>query len=376
MKRKIMFLLITIVFSFSFLSFLPYNDNKSYKNEQQDNSIDASMEEIYKEFIGILPGNIVEEIDAFSGASGFQEVFLFLKNALLGENNKLLKAFLRFLGISLIFIFAEIFTCDIGELSSNVKSTVTVCLCVPVLLFAKDVIMDVRSGIEAGSEFFSGLIPIMSSVLAIGTGTSTSAVSATGMSISLSFISGFLTSNLLPVATLIFSLSLISGFDTGQGMASVTRGLRNWFNFGIGLVSLLLVGILSFQCAITVSADTMALRGVRYAASNMIPVVGSVISGAVSTLASGIKMLSSAIGAVSCIVLLVFMGAPLLSLLFYRFALGSAATICALSGVPYGQRFFEAVRGALDCVIGILASSLLIYMIEIILFAGLAGKIL
>ncbi len=386
MKHRIYLLILPILFVLFLSSFKNYNlvkyaenDNKSIQNEanlSENNAIESELEAIYERFSALLPEGFLENINDMKGADGIKSVFDFIKSTLTGESNGTLKTLLRLVGIGLIFVLAEMFSADIGELSPSVRSAVSICLSVPVLLSVKDIIFEVQNGIDAGSDFFAGLIPVISSVLAVGTGTSTAAASAAGMGISLSFISAFLSKNLLPVSALIFAVSLVSNFECGQGLASVSKGIRGWFNFGIGLVSLILVATITFQGAISAAADTVTLRGVKYAASNMIPVVGSVISGAISTLASGVKLISSTVGAFSVVFLLSVMGAPLLTLLLYRFGIGTCITFCSLAGASFGQRFFEAVRGALDCIIGVLSCSLLIYILEIILFTVLAGRIL
>ncbi len=359
------------------------NDNNSFQNRNfavlnlsNETDFEKELENIYEDFLELLPDEFPEGTKELSGFFGIESVLGFIKDAVLGEENRILKTFLRFLGISLIFALAEIFCSEIGELSPSVKSALAVCLSLPVLTFAKDTVFMVKSGIESGSEFFSGIIPILCSVLAIGTGASTASASASGMSLSLSFISGFLSNNLLPVSALIFSISLISTIDTGQGISGASRGIRGWFNFGIGVVSVVLVATMTFQSVISASADSLTLRGAKYALSNMIPIAGGVVSGALSTLASGVKMLSSSIGVMSVAVILSFMGAPLISLLLYRLCMGACITFCSLAGASYGQKFFESVRGALDCIIGILSFSLLIYILEITLFMKLIGGVL
>ena len=39
----------------------------------------------------------------------------------------------------------------------------------------------------------------------------------------------------------------------------------------------------------------------------------------------------------------------------------------------FAQRFFESIRGAIDCLIGVMASSTLIYVLEIIIFMKTAA---
>jgi stage III sporulation protein AE len=161
---------------------------------------------------------------------------------------------------------------------------------------------------------------------------------------------------------------LIASFDTGQGISSVSRGIRGWFSFLIGLSSFVFVTVLAFQNLIVASKDTVILRSAKYAISGMIPIVGSTVSGALATLISGVKYLSVSIGAVSVLVILSVMGAPLITLLFYRLCMGACITLTSFSGASYAERFFTSLRGAIDTVIAVLASSVMVYVLQIIVF--------
>jgi stage III sporulation protein AE len=130
---------------------------------------------------------------------------------------------------------------------------------------------------------------------------------------------------------------------------------------------LLIVAILGAQTFITAASDSLAIRGAKYAISGMIPVVGGTVSGVLGMLISGVKLLSGSIGAISVAVLLSFMGAPLIQLLFYRLCIGACVIITSFSGASFGERFFSSVKGAIDCLIAVLTSSLMIFILEIII---------
>ena len=164
-----------------------------------------------------------------------------------------------------------------------------------------------------------------------------------------------------------FSLSMVSALDTGGITDGAVKGIRGIFNFLIGLSSLFIVGILGAQTLIAVSADNLAIKSAKYALSGMIPVVGGMVSGALTTLISGVKLLSSTVGAVSVIALFSVVGVPLVRLLFFRFCLFLCITVSSFSGGGFGARLFTSMRGALDTLIAVFASSTLIYALEIII---------
>ena len=93
----------------------------------------------------------------------------------------------------------------------------------------------------------------------------------------------------------------------------------------------------------------------------------------ISSNSSGVKILSSGIGAMSVAAVIYFMGAPLATLLFYRLALGICASLLSFAGAVFGQRFFESVRCAVDCVIGVGASALTVYILNVAVFMSIVS---
>ena len=104
-------------------------------------------------------------------------------------------------------------------------------------------------------------------------------------------------------------------------------------------------------------------------ASGLIPVVGSTVSGALSTLAAGISYSKGVIGAGAIFVIISIVLAPLVSLLAYRFALSLASMLAEMLGACAASRIFTAFRFSLDSLTAVYALSSIIYILEIILFA-------
>lgn len=363
MKKLMVFLVFAL--SLSLCSF-------TASEESALGAAEGELESLYEDFLALLPDGI--DTDAILGAEGIFELLSALaepRSAIWGE---LLGNLALFFAAALIFATAELVFADTG-FKSTASRAICAALSVPTLISLSELLSVCRCGLESGSEFFSGVIPIVTTALAIGCGAGSAATSASGMSLTLGFVSQILSGNLYLIFGVIFSLSLIGNIDTGKGVGALSKSTRNTFGFIIGAVSLVIGGTLALQTTLSVSRDTLALRGAKYAISGMVPVVGGVISGSLSTLISGVKLLSSAIGTLSVLTVVSFMGMPLLSLFIYRAALGACATLSSYFAADLGQRFFEAARGAVDCLVAIVATSLLLYVLELAIFMTAVGSV-
>ena len=274
---------------------------------------------------------------------------------------------LLLIAVSLILTLAEGIADTLGVLSGGAMAALSLFRVLPFAVILSEAVRSVAGSLAVGSEFFSGLIPLLTALITLGGGLNLSSAAGAGMSVGLGFVSSFLGENLLPLAMAIFSLSLVSSFDTGGAVCALSGSFKSIFYYILGISSAVTVGILTLQTSFGAVSDSLVLRGAKYAVSGMLPVVGNMISGALGTLASGVRMLSKSFGTLSSAVIIIYMGSPILKLLIYRFAIGVSLSLSSTLGGRRSIRELESLRGALDCIIAVLASSALIYLFEIMI---------
>ena len=350
---------------------LASNEEKTeaaFENEAFFDETEGELRELYDGFISSLPDGVPYKTEEILGSLGIGEVLSWISGALFSSENK--SALVLFVSIGILFAIAELFSAELADASPTARSAVAVILSLPVINLCRGLVFEVSEGIRASSELFSGIIPTLTALLAIGSGGAAASASGAALGVSLGFVTGVLAKSLLPLSVMIFSASMVSAFDTGGITDGVAKGIRGIFSFLIGITSLLIVGILGVQTVIAVSADNLALKSAKYAISGMIPVVGGTVSGALSALISGVKLLSGTVGAVSTVALLSVVSLPLIRLLFFRFCLFVCITVCSFSQGSFGAKFFTSVRGAVDTLIAVLASSALVYLLEIMIVTG------
>lgn len=346
----------------------PASLGKTREDKAEDEFFGAGgdeLDKILESFESALPEGVPKSLDEISGIMGIEETFAKISAHLTSGEN--VKALALFIAIGILFALCELFSAELGDSASVARSVVAVLLSVPVLELMRGLVSEVSSGIAESGALFSEMIPVLTGILAIGSGGAAASLSAVTLNVSLGFVTNVLSGSLLPLSSMMFALSMVSAFDTGGITDGAVKGIRSVFNFLIGLSSLVIVGVLGVQTVVSVSADNLATKSAKYAISGMIPVVGGAVSGALSTLISGVKLLSATVGTVAVVALLSVVGLPLLRLLFFRFCLFLCITVSSFSGGSFGAKFFTSLRGALDTLIAVFVSSTLIYMLEIII---------
>ena len=325
----------------------------------------AEGDEHLEEFGEIIPEGFEElKQNPKSAASliGFENILSEISLALSERQGRISTFFMTVLGAAAIIAVSSLSEAPaLGVTRSGVGLMISAALCSSLLpLFS-----EMSRSLSEASRFFGALIPL-GTAISVSTGAvATASVGAVGMGITLSLVGGAGGSVLLSLSGLSLSFGMLSPLGFRE-CPSILKGVRSFFFWVLGIVTALLVGSLSLQTVIASAQDSATMRGVKYLASGMIPVVGGTVSGALSTLASGMAYVKGVVGVGSVWVLAIIFLPPLLTLLLYRFALTLAVSIT--EGVGADGEPFSSLRFALDTLIAVYSLSALIYIFEVILF--------
>ncbi len=335
--------------------------------EEASYGLSEELEGILEEFRGILPEGVSTEEDALTYSVGIEGLLSLLADGLMGRTSSLWRFFLMLFGITLLFCAADILTRDRGDLSLSASSGVNIVLSLPIFAALYGFIDTVREGLSSATAFFGELIPLANAVMSFGGKVGTAAAQGTAMGISLGFVGGFLSGALMPICGLMFALSLLSSVDEDT-LAPAVGGTKKVFSYSLGIATTVILASVALQTAISSAQDSMTMRGMKYALSNMIPVVGSVVSGTVATLGGGVGYVASIIGGASVAALCSIFAMPLIELLLYRLSISLNLWIMDFAAASSGKRTLSAFSSALDSLIAIFASSGIIYIVEVIIF--------
>ena len=284
--------------------------------------------------------------------------------------------FAMLVGIAAVYAASESFTERISEgsarLTSSAISAISSTLIISRLL---PLALSVRTGMQEMSAFFSGLLPIATGILAAGGSVNSAATQAFNMSLTLGVIEYAATELLMPLVFAMLALSVTAGLGAGT-VSTLARWIKSVFAWLLGIFTTVIIGSVSMQSMISAAKDSAYLRGAKYAASGMIPVVGGVVSGALSSLAGGLAYVKSVIGVSAVFVIVSIALTPLITLLLYRVSLSLAGSLIELLSGDGGGGCFRSFRSALDALIAVYSLTALCAIFEIFVFMKSGVEIL
>lgn len=329
---------------------------------------EVNGEKFWEEYLDAVPdGSVSADSEDIISGVGIDALLSELVSAVGVGAGSAASFLVMLLGVAVLIALSDTLGGDGGSLSSHASAGVTVMSAVLIFGRLGEVIFSVSENLEELSVFFSAIIPVMSGILLASGNVSSSAYQAFNMNVTLSAVSYLSNTLLIPLVFAMFALALISSFEGGR-ISSVAKSLKGTFIWIMGIGTTVVIGAVSMQSIIAGARDSAYLRAAKYAASGMIPVVGNVVSSALSTLTGGMIYVKSAVGVSAVTVIVGLALAPLITLLLYRFALSISISFLDFMGSSGGVRSFSAFRAALDCLISVYALSCVIYISEIVVF--------
>lgn len=219
-------------------------------------------------------------------------------------------------------------------------------------------------------SLMQAMIPVMGGLYAMGGNLGEAAAGSELVLVFLSvceYVSATVTP---PVCALCMAFALMDAFGTSVSLAPLAARIKGCYTGILGLLTFLLSLALSAQSVITSRADTLGMKGIKYAVGQMLPVVGGAVAGTLGSVADGISALRGVCG-VSGIILLVLLLLPaLIKLLLGRFSLSLVSTVASILGCDGEAKLltemaslygYLAAAVAICSVLFVLALSLLIH---------------
>ncbi|HBJ19313.1 MAG TPA: hypothetical protein DDY70_06230 [Clostridiales bacterium] len=369
MRRR--FLILPVLF----LLFALFSLSVGAVGEEEETSAPGgeSVDALLEEFRTLLPEGFSPDVtdpDAIGEAVGVRAFFAAVLSAARGSSDDVLSFFFLLMGAALFFAVAGTLRTGIaGSLGEITEAAICAVLSVAVFEKLRTVTETTAAGLSEAGRFFGGLFPFLGTVTLAGGGTSLAASQALTMELTLSVLTALTDGVLLPLTGAMFALALLGTVDgAGGSLSGLTDSFRRAFLWLLGIVTAVFAASLSLQSVIAAATDSAAMRAAKFAASDLIPIVGGTVSGALSAAASGLFYVKSVVG-VSGIAALLFLVLPyLVPLLLLRAAFGIAIGFLSFTGAKVGERVFAAFRSALDTLIALTSLSLLLYLFEIVCF--------
>ena len=131
-----------------------------------------------------------------------------------------------------------------------------------------------------------------------------------------------------------------------------------------------LSAVLAFQGIISKSADSLAIKGIKFAVGSFIPVVGSAVNEALSTIAGGIGTIKAATGVVGAVAVCLLAALPIIQILMHKLFLELLSVCSGILGLGPEGKLISDIASFLGYTAAVMAISSVFFILSLSLMAA------
>ncbi len=239
-------------------------------------------------------------------------------------------------------------------------------ICIPTF----SVISAATSAMQGCAVFMTSFVPVFA-VITTSSGAAATAVSMSalllGASQAVSYIANFIVTPLMGGYLAISLSASVSPIVSSSGIADGIKKLGFWI---MSLLTTVFIGILSIQTSVNAAADTLSLRAAKFIIGSSVPIAGTVVSEALTTVTASMGLLKSTVGVYGVIACCAIFLPLLCELIVWRICLVITATVSDL----FAQGKISALLRAVDTVMAVLVGLILLTCVMFIISLAVVIK--
>ena len=216
-------------------------------------------------------------------------------------------------------------------------------VCQPLL----QLLEEISASVLQCRTFVSSFVPVFAAVMASCGQPAASAVYTGFFLSSVLLAANLITGILLPFLKIYMALTVAAGVSTTVDLGGVASLTSRFVKWGLGLIATVFGAVIGLQSLLAGAADGVALKAGKFLVGNSVPVIGSAVSDAISTVYAGLKVVKGTAGAAGiCVMVALF--APILIRCFAYYLVLSATT--AVAAVTGNHKAGGVFRGFCSCL--------------------------
>ena len=344
-KRVICFLLML-------LFFMPINISaEEEKIDCADEYIDM-LDALPDEIAELLPDKLFSDniSDIAEGAKetvSFGYIFGILASYIGLELKGTIKLFAGMLGI--LILSALIHSLKASFSSSGIADSFSVLSSCAMFLtaFGSEYVI-----VKSVADFFSrlcyfanSLLPLTAALYAMGGNVAGAVVHHSSLLIFMNLVENFCAKSALPVAGICMSFCAVNARAPEINLGSLTGFFKKTYTIALAFLMTVFMTVMGAQSLLAGKTDTLAGKAAKFAVGNLIPTVGSALSGTLGTVASSVEYIRSSVGVVGIVAIILMLVPTLVTLLLSKLAFGLLECAADILGCANEKKMISELAG-------------------------------
>lgn len=248
---------------------------------------------------------------------------------------------------------------------------ITTVLCRPVL----DCVLFASRTVQDCAAFLLAYIPVYTTVVATMGAPATAAVYHAVVLAAGQAVSQLAARLLLPFAQAYLLLSLAGGIGRNKGIMTVSSGVKKLVNWALVLAMTAFTGLLSLQSFLGSAADGAAVKTTKFLVGSFVPVVGSVLTDAISAMQGSLQLIRASVGGFGILAALFTFLPVLLNITVLRGVVAVAGVVGELLAVEQTKGVLAGFSNMLSVMTAIVLSMLTLVVISTAVVLSASGGV-
>ena len=154
----------------------------------------------------------------------------------------------------------------------------------------------------------------------------------------------------LPLIQVFFLFHLLAALQEDRAWDGVTAFLKKTVQIVLGFCATVFTGLLSIKGALAASGDSVAVRGVKMLVGSAVPIIGSALGDAYTSVLGSIGLIKNTIGVFGILIIALVTVPAILDLFLWYIGVSFCAAAAGALGQPQIKRLLDGVASTVPLV--------------------------
>lgn len=248
-----------------------------------------------------------------------------------------------------------------------------VCMSAALMTPISKLIIQMAQLIETVSNFLLSFVPVYVGIITASGKPFSATAYSTAVIGTVQVISRISTTVLVPLLGIYLAICLIGSASTSINISGIAQTVKKVVITVLTFLLTIFVALLTMQSVVAGAADTLTLRSAKFAVSAFLPVVGSAIGEALSSVQGCLSMIRSTVGGFGIAALAISFLPGIVSLAAFQLVFFIAGGVSETLGTARITSLLQAAQAVLSLMLGLLVTFAVLFIISLGIMLTVSG---
>ena len=244
----------------------------------------------------------------------------------------------------------------------------SLCISLTVFNFLGNLCISSISYMKELCGVMTAFAPLMTAIQLMGGKISTAALGNASFTMFIALIENVLIVFTVPIVKACFCFVLVKAISGEKDIGGFIRLIKNTFLTLTGFTMMIFSFVFSFQNVLTQSADSLSMKTARFAIGSFIPIVGSSISEALSTVTSSISLIKNTCGVIALIAIILLTLPVIISVYLNKLCMDICASLAGIMGCEREKAILSDASGIISFILALILYTCVFFIYALTVF--------